>query len=823
MTHTDLLAALPPETRMRAKLIASHLLLANGSLVLDMECETGALTAALAYFCPRLNFVGIDRNRKFIELAQRRFEAYGLNNLSFEVADSMAIPRADNSVDAIVNSRVVGAIYTRNTYNEAPVISTLADHFRLLKPEGIMVMYDYPMPAPDAYVHMEFPVPKRDPRHFRLYGTPIGITQGEREIELLQWFSKNARARDAVKGFYLEEVPPQVPYTRLFRLPAKWAYEFTIRKQNPQKFKAKIGHEFTCFTEADYDRVLNRILGARLLYSAPWRNPHTIKTHFEGSFRLYNNEGKIIGFPPTGYVMVAQKVQAGQTLHVSELRPAGHTASSLAIQSVRHEETGQILDLVSRADPRIDILPYTMDDEGLIQIVMQPCVQKELMNLSPHQVRNLDGKRWSGHLLSALTLSVHDIEAFDCKNQGQVARLMMDRFGLLVEQGAIFEDGPRGYPAPDMIDEYQTTWFIKIKTPDFSKPKARGLRLYYADDILRATGSGFLPSAWLDIQVQSLLRSQGQTLLPWLHESVSLGQEPPPADQMLKAKAFLKQKPKAPDASPQKDIWVTGGKNTKWPRVAGKYKPVRGNQGTITTKCSTFIEQGQIDGVSRGLAAHDVEYASPHNDRMNMAVIMPLTADMSGTTLMGFELKEMPVPSRYGQTDPVMNLPTIALPPDITTVDEARAFVATSFEVSLERVAPMGESFYTMVDMMPQRVFPFAITRVPYNKKAHWIYAPLEHLWQVIDTDFSDSILWKWGLSNAFLCQESQQSQGFDPRLEARARRYGLQVPKHSSQNVPQKTTTHKGWFKGAEANDRTKAAPERTAFHTQHGKRKPA
>jgi hypothetical protein len=149
---------------------------------------------------------------------------------------------------------------------------------------------------------------------------------------------------------------------------------------------------------------------------------------------------------------------------------------------------------------------------------------------------------------------------------------------------------------------------------------------------------------------------------------------------------------------------------------------------------------------------------------MNIAAIMPLTEDLQGNTLAGFEFKELPVPSRFGQTEAMMNLPTLPLPPHITDIDSARAYIAEQFDVETSRVAPMGESFFTFVDMMPQRVFPFMLTRYPRRRNLRIRYMMTKDLIDLIDPDFADSILWKWGFANALLCHASGQVQGYDSK-----------------------------------------------------------
>lgn len=779
----SLLQSLPHDVVLRAKHIISHLLLPDGATVIDLECETGALTAALAAFNPRLNFIGIDRNRQMIMRARARFKQFAIPNLNFETGDTMGLRRGAESVDAIVASNVVGQVYTRSNYDDTRIADVLEKQFALLKTDGLLVIYDYAMPPTDEYVQIEFPVPVRDQKFFRLYAAPVGKTQGERETEMLEWFSANARARDTVKGFYLEELPAHVPYTRLYRLPAKWAYEFIIRKQQPRKFKAHIGHQYTCLTESDFDRILGRVLGARVVYTAPWQQAHIVQAHFEGSFRLYTADGKPRGYPPTGYVVVAQKVASGQSLKVQELRPSAQAAESLAIQAVRDDRNGEVVDIVSRDVPRVDVIPYFLTPEGRLKVVLRAGADKGIANLARAR-NNLDGKRWSGHMVAAANLTVHDLEGFDHASHAAVARLMVQQFGLKPLHAKSFVKGPRGFPSPSMIDERLDTLFIEIQPPQ-NGPRLAGpidllrLRTFDAEDILRATGAGFIPSAWLDIQMQSLMKQVGLKVSPWLHEALPLGREAIPEDQMIRADKILRQKP-AKDGLRDAGR-ASNGKGVTWPRTAGAFRPIRGRAGQVATMRSSFVEQGRVDGAIRGMSAHDMDFAFPQSDLQNIAAVLPLTQDLGGNTLIGFELKELPVPSRYGQEAPMMNLPTLPLPASVTSMDEARAYIAEQFDVELKRVAPMGESFYTFVDMMPQRVFPFALTQWPKRRNAKMRLTTLDNIKWITDPDFSDSILWQWGLAQALLCHETGHMELQTPRHEAGRRLYGPSAPRWES------------------------------------------
>ena len=462
------------------------------------------------------------------------------------------------------------------------------------------------------------------------------------------------------------------------------------------------------------------------------------------------------------------------------------------------------MDVIGRDMQRVDIIPYFVTEAGRIKVLLRADADKCIANLIPRTRQNLDGKRWSGHMVAPATLTAAELEGFDHASHAAVARLMSQKMGLKPQHGKTFETGPKGFPAPALVDEMLETLFINVQKPDLAGPRLAGpldalrLKIYDTEDVLRATGAGLIPSAWLDIQMQELMKHLGTKVKPWLHEAIPLSYEPPPADQLLRAHKILKQKPKKPE-KPVGPMYTMGARNTKWPNVAGAFRPIRGRVGQVTTQRSSFVEKSRVDGAIRGTSAREQDFACPQNDLLNIAAIMPLTEDLQGNTLVGFEFKELPVPSRLGQEAPMMNLPTLPLPPHITTIDEARAYIAEQFDIELARVAPMGESFFTFVDMLPQRVFPFMVTRYPRRRNLRMKYVNMDDILELTDTDFADSILWKWGLAQAFLCHETTQINGWGPRMEAQQRVFGKNAPKWQSASAD--------WHKKDNANDRKKQA----------------
>ncbi|PCH99267.1 MAG: hypothetical protein COB76_06045, partial [Alphaproteobacteria bacterium] len=254
MDPRDYIQSLPPHRLLRAKLLSSHLILKDGAVIYDMGCYDGALTAALAALNPYLTFIGVDRNVGNVQVANDRFKFDNLSFIHDDITELENIP--DNSADAVINERILGVVYTRSGYNSDKVQDAIENQFRILKKNGTYLLYDYIMKPEDEYVLMEFPVMKGT--GFKTRSNMKGEDknyQGERDCDALVWYSKNAHPSkgkgDDFKGFFLEETPAKRPFTRLFRLPHRWAYEFTLRMDNTDVHIDAARGEFSCLTVED--------------------------------------------------------------------------------------------------------------------------------------------------------------------------------------------------------------------------------------------------------------------------------------------------------------------------------------------------------------------------------------------------------------------------------------------------------------------------------------------------------------------------------------------------------------------------------------------
>ncbi len=721
------LRGIPGHVIRKAWFTMAHMILAPGAKVADMGCLP-PMTYAMAVLNPHIKFVGVNHDRKYIKEAQKAFQRDNLEFLHDDIRAPQSIEQG--SLDAVVNSFILHQIFSAQKYSDRPVVQALETHFDLLKQEGLMLVRDFATLMNEEYVVLE--MPDKDSKSEAL--------EDLSEADLLVWYAQNARPRGSrsCEGFFLEELPPRFPQTRLFRLPSKWAYEFIMRKDDRETLRTTLSREYTFFTERDYRKSL-RGLGARVLYSSPHWDDTLIRERFDGHFRLYTDEGKPMGPPPTSFTAVAQKLGEKKSLRLHERRPSPDTDSKIRITAMRNEANGKIFDIISRDTDVTEILPYRVTETGQLNIFVHDGLPRGITNAVPRTGKSIDGKRWSGHMTEAITLPtdlVHDAENGEPKALVLFAR---DYLGLKPAMGSTLERGQSFYPAPDLIDEQIKTRYLRVTehtgtieprhiTQDLEGFTTRGrIREVSAQSLLDAISVGFLPNARLEIQILSLCEKLGIEAETWQECPLALDDGEP--EQMFDGKKFAST-------------------------VAGedrRYKNIKGATGQIRPVKSIFVDEGWVDGGIEGLAARDIEFVVADDQTVNKAVILPLTKQAgNGEAMIGLVSEYLPVPQRHKGNGMTLRAPSVTLPKEITSIDQAKRYIAEKFEVPPEKVARLGESYFCHLGVTPVRLFPFAVattgeSRNPFGGPVQ--FAPMDYfnkMFEFVDDYIVDLCVVYW-------------------------------------------------------------------------------
>ncbi|MGB1077412.1 MAG: class I SAM-dependent methyltransferase, partial [Bdellovibrionales bacterium] len=448
--RAELLKDIPMTVIRDAWSISAHLLLDEEAHIVDMGCETGEMAFALSHIKPNWKITAIDADAQAIKYAK---EHYKNKNLTFITQDISTPDLKEKSVDAIINSFVLHEVYSEAKFNIRRIRETLATHYKALKTGGFMFIRDHTTSGPGEYVLMEL---KSEP-------SKSEDLNDLSEADLLIWFAENVRSGDALTtgGFYLEELPPRFPNTRLFRLPHKWAHEFILRKDDRERLEEDLDIEYAFATKRDLRGEL-RALGGRLIYCASNWDDDFVKKNMIDHFKLYKENGDPLGYPETSYTMLVQKVKKQDSTHYQEWRTSRNKADTLTVESMRNNETGVISDIVSRQIDTTEIIPFYETAEGELRVFVQENIPRSLANTVPRQGRNIDGREWSGHMIEALSFNAQDIKELEESKTPKIAQFIKDQLDLKTDSDEEFIHGPTSYPDPKTINERTDTRFIQV-------------------------------------------------------------------------------------------------------------------------------------------------------------------------------------------------------------------------------------------------------------------------------------------------------------------------------------------------------------------------
>jgi SAM-dependent methyltransferase len=686
-------AGMDKTMRQKLAFVGAHFLLDAGSRIADMGCGSGSGSYQLALLNPQIHVIGVDISPESIRFAGER---YKLPNLQFMVGDAAQPLFVGRPLDGILSSSTLHHVYTFSGYSHDAVRAALASHLQCLRENGIFVLRDFVNPAKDAHVLLELPdTPSR--------GNAVAELA---DADLLKLFARTARPLDkrCGAGFFLEEVDPRRPATRLFRLPHKWAAEFILRKDYRHDWDVEILEEYTYFTADEFADAL-RGAGGRLLCAGPYWNPWIVKNRFEGKVRLLDEGGQDLGWPATNFVAVTQRVRNGASLRLTERRSSEAAPSFLIVDSLK-EEAGSVYDLIKRPHPVCDILPWRLADGGL-WIAARHGYPRPITRAVPRGPTMIDGSRWGGYLIEPVTGMVDRDAADDA-----VAAVLMERAGIPQDAIVGIDAGLSYYPSPGGIDEVVGSLFVEVAAPlqvrllsaavsGFSM--AGELREFNAQDLLRAAHVGVLPEARLEMNVYALMAKLAIPPDPFIGEMIDVADKPLPA---ATRRARLGELLARPAEAPFKQSGVR----------AGYLRLVR----------SVFADQAEENGLARTLAEQELEFVLPRERSINTVAALPVLRD--GEILVGLETRRLPVPQIHEGNARILTAPAWRLGRDMTTLTQAREFVASEMGVGRDDVVPLGAAYFPSAGITPERVHPFVVRVAEAAVELPYDFVPLREL-----------------------------------------------------------------------------------------------
>lgn len=679
--------------KQKIALTAAHLL--STGRVADMGMGSGSGSEALAALYPSLEVVGVDINPTMVELASKKF---GLPNLSFVTGDIAARCFDDASLDGIFDSSVLHHVTTFNGYDHEAAGRALEVQSRQLRNHGVLIVRDFVDPGEGDVLLDVRGDDGDDSDDPRCCSTAALLLRFARE------FRKLAVA-PMLPGFTLEELAassdaPLLPGFRRFALTLKLAAEFILRKDYRADWETEVLEEYTYFTQLEFETICAR-LGLRLLASAPIRNSWIVRNRFEGKIELRDPSGTALELPPTNYLIVGEKVPAGEGVRFEESAEAD-SLGFLTMEHWRNARTGRVMDLVARPHPTIDIIPWFRSGDD-IEILARRSYPRPILQCTPRGTPRIDGARPIDYVTEPLTLLQGD------EPLGASVEAALHRFAA-IDASKIrgMQPGSTYYPSPGGIREEVRSVFVEIDRVDVHRPlgslsgfsTSGVVRAVDAQQLLRAAQVGGLPDARLEINVHALLLRLGIPHGDWIGEPIAPGQPAP---------------------APPEAVASLAARGTR--RLFTRATPSDSSR-FLSIACARFRE---LDAAGASLFDRPLEFVLPGTLSANSAAAALLRRSAEDV-LIAVDDDDLPAAQAFNGNSALLVAPAWRLPFSVTSLSEMKRWLVGRIDVEYglraTSVRELGGRYHPTPGLTPEAVYPVAIEvdeLRPPPPNLHWV------------------------------------------------------------------------------------------------------
>ncbi|HXU00158.1 MAG TPA: methyltransferase domain-containing protein [Polyangia bacterium] len=665
------LAGMDASMRQKVALTAAHLLCEGR--VADMGMGSGQGSHALAALYPRLDVVGVDIDPTMVALAGDR---YRLANLSFVAGDIARPVFPDGSLDGIFDSSVLHHVTSYGGYRHANAAEALRAQVAELKPHGVLIVRDFLDPGPGT-VLLDVPADDGDASD-----DPARCSTAS----LLERFAREFRSLHAQPGFDLEAREAPGPGWRRYRLSHKHAAEFVLRKDYRQDWVSEVKEEYTYFSQPQFEELFASF-GLRVLFSSPLNNPWIVRHRFRGRFRLHAEDGRPIEWPATNYIIVGEKVAAGEGVGF-RAAAAREPRGFLRLEHHRHRATGRVFDLAARAHTTIDIIPFfqlggALELGGAVYVLARTSYPRPIACAAPA----LDGSRTGGYLAEPLSVVQGD------RPIGQtVEETLPPTTGITPDKIRRMLAGTTYYPSPGGIMEEVRSMFVEVDPLFTTTPlgavsgfsTSGRVRAIETCQLLRAAQVGGIPDARLELNVYDLLLRLRRPLGPWIGEAIRVDA---PAEGIAPA--------------PVNEAFARAGRRA-FDRTA---EPA----GFLALERTRYQE---VDGGGRVLGERELEHVAPVPFGTN-TVAVALLAASGGEVLIGVDEEDFPAAQGFGGNSNLLVTPAWRLPREIATATAARAWIEArardTYGLVTGEAWDLGGPYRPSPGLTAEVVFPLAL------------------------------------------------------------------------------------------------------------------
>ena len=644
--------------------------------IADMGCGSGHGTYDLACLYQELELIGVDINPLAVERAGRQ---YRRPNLTYVVGDIAEMVFPAGSLDGLLDSSVLHHVTSFNGFDVRRVFGTLDNQVAQLKTGGVIIIRDFVIPDGPDQVLLDLPA------HDGPEGSGVSALSTAALFELFaQTWRSSVNPQDPVP--FARTVSPRPGFIR-YELSLRAAAEFVLRKDYRADWETELLEEYTYLSQAQFEEAF-RTRGLRIVTSMPLWNPWIVQHRFAGRFYLYDQAERPLPFPPTNYLIVGEKVRAGDGV---ELREQQHRTLSapkfLRLTACRHKDTGQVFELTERPNLTIDAVPWCVIKDQVL-VFAKKDFPRPLVNACAAQAR-LNRASFSGYITEPISALVDPTGNAD----EAVYRTLEARAGFtradIINIGAPFSY----YTSPGGVNEHVVARLVEVRArpttaaafPNYTLFKDAGtVRWLDATQVLRACHVGGMFDARLEINVYHLLRMLRRRPGPWIGAPINLSVQPP----------ALPAIPVVPALSPP-------------PHAA--FEPCAPATATnfLLLREGNFSER---DAAGTVLAEAQFEYVLPRHLSVNTLVALPVVQTEQGP-LVGLEWRDLPAVQSFTGTSKLTVASAWRLPRSVTHRSDLPSFLATAmqrdFGVVVRHTWELGGAYFPTPGVTPETVYPF--------------------------------------------------------------------------------------------------------------------
>ncbi|MDP2874815.1 MAG: hypothetical protein Q8O00_01445, partial [Holophaga sp.] len=519
---------------------------------------------------------------------------------------------------------------------------------------------------------------------------------------LFERFAIEFRSLSEAPGFRYERVAEGAPGPswRRYRLPLRMAAEFILRKDYRRDWIAEVKEEYCYFTQAEFQDAFAR-LGLRMLASTPLRNPWIIRNRWQGKCEIRDLEGQALEFPPTNTIVAGERVALGEGVafrNGGEVEPLGF----LRMESFRHQESGEVFDLVSRPHRTLDVLPYFHQNQELF-VLARMSYPRPILGTMAHASTTLHGGRPSGYLTEPLSVLQND------QPMGfTVEAMLAKRAGIAPSAILGFTEGATYYPSPGgILEEVQSVLvetepvFVQGQIDHHSGFSTSGrVRAIEAQQLLRSAQVGGLPDARLELNTYELLLRLGVAPGAWIGEEITLKDNP----------ASL------PKASVVMDPWSKGATRRAFECVSKESSPHY-----LHLHATRFEE---VDAQAKVVTERVLEYVVPGEASTNTLAVALLYRH-EGEIYIGLEDRDLPAAQGFTGNSALLAAPAWRLPRSVEDLATSKAWaqdrLAKEYGVIVQDIWELGGSYYPTAGLTPETVYPMAAEVERWTASNHFL------------------------------------------------------------------------------------------------------